>query len=93
MRRVLAAIGFIASVSVASVPTVAVAQDYLGTHLEAQRYDNLRRHQQRIAQKRKAERRPALSPHQRACAKRYRSYDPRSDRYLVRPGVTAPCRL
>lgn len=72
-------------------PAPASAQ-FLESHLQAQRYDNLRRHQQRIAKKRAQERRN-LTPHQRTCAARYRSYDPRTDRYTIRPGVTARCRI
>ena len=79
------------SLALLNAPAPAAAQ-FLGPHLDAQRYDNLRRHQQRIAKKR-AEQRRALTPRQRACAARYRSYDPRTDRYLLRPGVTARCRL
>ena len=31
--------------------------------------------------------------HQRACQKRSRSYNPRTDRYVVRHGQTTVCRL
>lgn len=79
------------SIALTSAPVPAAAQ-FLGSHLEAQRYDNLRRHQQRIAKKR-AEQRRTLTPRQRACAARHRSYNPRTDRYTIRPGVTARCRI
>ncbi|MGO4128465.1 BA14K family protein [Inquilinus sp. YAF38] len=52
-------------------------------------------HQQRL-QQRRAQRRQTdqtLTPHQRACAQRYRSYNPATDSYIPRPGVTARCRL
>lgn len=75
----------------------AAAQNYLGSFLESQRYDNLRRHQQRLQQQRqqrdRVENGAGLSSHQQACARRYRTYDPRTDLYVVRPGVTARCRL
>ena len=89
MRIVLIALAL--TLSPTALPTPAAAQ-FLGPHLEAQRANNLRRHQQRIAKKRAAGRR-ALTPHQRRCAARYRSYNPSTDRYTVRPGVTAVCRL
>ena len=78
------------SLAITSAP-MPVAAQFLGPHLEAKRYDNLRRHQQRIAKKRAQERR-MLTPHQRACAARYRSYDPRTDRYTMKTGVSARCR-
>lgn len=36
---------------------------------------------------------PALTERQAACAARYRTYDPRTDSYFVRPGVPAKCPL
>lgn len=33
-----------------------------------------------------------LSPHQAACSRRYRTYDPRTNTYFIRPGVRAVCR-
>ena len=33
------------------------------------------------------------SRHVRACLNRYRTYNPRTDRYLLRPGVWVRCRL
>lgn len=87
---ILAMTGLALVLDIGTAPPPAAAQ-FLGPHLEAQRYDRLRRHQQRIAQKRQAER--ALTPHQRTCAKRYRSYNVATDRYTVRPGVTARCKL
>lgn len=89
MRLWLTAIAM--SLALPAFPAPATAQ-FLDSHLDAQRHNNLRRHQQRIAKKR-ADARCAMTPHQRACARRYRSYDPRTDRYTVRPGVTARCRL
>ena len=74
----------------------ASAQDYLGSYLDAQRWGNLREHQQRTRQQRQRERRaatPAAARHIRACQRAYRSYNARTDRYVVRPGVTARCRL
>jgi hypothetical protein len=35
----------------------------------------------------------ALNAHQRACADRYRTYDPATDTYYARPGVKAQCAL
>ena len=96
MRLMIAAFALAAlTMEIGATPASVAAQDYLGAHLQAQRHDNLRRHQQRIAKKRQQQRRAQanLSPHQRACAKRYRSYSARTDRYTVRPGVTARCRL
>jgi len=37
--------------------------------------------------------RPGWNRHVRACFNRYRSYNPRTDTYVVRRGVTARCRL
>jgi len=37
--------------------------------------------------------RHASSRHVRACQQRYRSYNPRTDRYVVRRGVTRRCTL
>jgi hypothetical protein len=74
----------------ATLPQPAAAQ-WLGPTLDAQRYDNLRRHQQRIRAERL--RKAGASRHARACARRYPSYNPRTDRYVVRRGVTARCRL
>ncbi|MBN9319111.1 MAG: BA14K family protein [Caulobacterales bacterium] len=37
--------------------------------------------------------RPGWNLHVRACFARYRSYNPRTDSYVVRRGVTARCRL
>lgn len=79
------------SIALAGTPGPVMAQ-FLDSYLQAQRHDNLRRHQQRIAKKRAEERR-ALTPRQRACAARHRSYNPRTDRYTIRPGVTARCRI
>ena len=84
-----------------ALPALPASAQYLESHLEAQRYDNLRRHQQRIAKQRRgkpqgAKRRTgaaAKAEHVRACARRYPSYDPRTDRYQVRPRITARCRL
>lgn len=93
MKALSAAIALALCIGIGS-PAPAVAQDWLGSHLQAQRHDNLRRHQQRIRQQRLAAQGGRdLSAHQRACAQRYRSYNPRTDRYVVRPGVTAPCRI
>lgn len=92
MRLLLAAFALTLAVGVA--PPSPVSAQFLDSHLQAQRHDNLRRHQQRIHQQRRAQQRTGrLTPHQRACAGRYRSYNPRTDRYVVRPGVTARCRL
>ncbi len=33
-----------------------------------------------------------LSSHQVACSRRYRTYDPRTNTYFIRPGVRAVCR-
>ncbi|KGM32102.1 BA14K family protein [Inquilinus limosus] len=92
LRSVLA---LLAAAAVLAIPAPSPAQDFLSPYLDAQRYDNLRRHQQRIQQQRRArpESPASLSQHQRACSQRYRSYDPRTDLYVVRPGVTARCRL
>lgn len=38
-------------------------------------------------------RRDGWNRHVRACFARYSSYNPRTDRYVVRRGVTARCRL
>lgn len=92
MKALSAAIALALCVGIGN-PAPAAAQDWLGSHLQAQRHDNLRRHQQRIRQQRLGQNGRGLSAHQRACAQRYRSYNPRTDRYVVRPGVTAPCRL
>jgi hypothetical protein len=40
-----------------------------------------------------SDRRADWARHVRACAQRYRTYDPRTDRYVVRRGQTAQCRL
>lgn len=96
MRLMIAVFALaVLTTGIAPASAPVAAQDYLGAHLQAQRHDNLRRHQQRIAKKRQQQRRAeaSLSPHQRACAKRYRSYNARTDRYTIRPGVTARCRL
>ncbi len=37
--------------------------------------------------------RPGWNRHVRACFARYRSYNPRTDTYVVRRGVTVRCRL
>jgi hypothetical protein len=37
--------------------------------------------------------RPGWNRHVRACFARYRTYNPRTDTYVVRRGVTARCRL
>jgi len=37
--------------------------------------------------------RPGWNRHVRACFARYRSYNPRTDTYMVRRGVVARCRL
>ena len=85
----------------------AAAQDYLGTYLQTQRDNNIRMHQQRStlqAQRRQAERKQAerhdtqrnvhsSDAHVRRCAARYRSYDPRTDTFIARPGVRRKCRL
>ncbi|MDQ8758144.1 BA14K family protein [Sphingosinicella sp. LHD-64] len=92
MKALFAAIALALCVGIGS-PAPAAAQDWLGSHLQAQRHDNLRRHQQRIREQRQARSGRGLSAHQKACARRYRSYNPRTDRYTVRPGVTARCRL
>lgn len=96
MRLLLAALALALSIGVAPPPSTASAQ-FLDSHLQAQRHDNLRRHQQRVQRQRQARRgtarRGGLNAHQRACAQRYRSYNPRTDRYVVRRGVTARCRL
>lgn len=84
LRTVLAALALMVA-----IPAPSPAQDFLTPYLDSQRYDNLRRHQQQIQQQPPA----SLSQHQRACARRYRSYDPRTDLYVVRRGVTARCRL
>jgi|GEM_PF-2807052 len=83
-----------------AVPAGAVTSppadaQWLGPYLDSQRYDNLRRHQQRLQQRRTQQRQtdPSLTEHQRACAQRYRSYNPATDTYTVQPGVTARCRL
>lgn len=90
LRTVLAALALMVA-----IPAPSPAQDFLTPYLDSQRYDNLRRHQQQIQQQRRAGQQPpaSLSQHQRACARRYRSYDPRTDLYVVRRGVTARCRL
>lgn len=79
-----------------AVTAPPAAAQWLGPYLDSQRYDNLRRHQQRLQQQRRAQPRQTdqtLTPHQRACAQRYRSYNPATDTYIPRPGVTARCRL
>jgi hypothetical protein len=78
-----------------AVTSPPAAAQWLGPHLDAQRYDNLRRHQQRLQQRRAQPRQTdqTLTAHQRACAQRYRSYNPATDTYIPRPGVTARCRL
>jgi hypothetical protein len=79
-----------------AVTSPPAAAQWLGPYLDSQRYDNLRRHQQRLQQQRRAQPRQTdqtLTPHQRACAQRYRSYNPATDTYIPRPGVTARCRL
>ncbi|UIJ46123.1 BA14K family protein [Sphingomonas cannabina] len=87
----LATLAFLAVIgSAAALPMPAAAQ-WLGPTLDAQRYDNLRRHQQRIRAERLKQ--SPSSRHARACARRYPSYNPRTDRYVVRRGVTARCRL
>jgi len=35
----------------------------------------------------------SLSPHQQACAAKYKSYDPASDLYVSRPGVKERCTI
>ncbi len=58
VKRLLAIVAIVftaTSVSVVAVPSPAAAQ-WLGPHLEAQRHDNLRRHQQRLHKKRLQER-------------------------------------
>jgi hypothetical protein len=93
MKRGLIAAVLVFSLGGVLLPSSSFAQ-FLNPHLEAKRYDNLRRHQQRLAKKRQAERaNQGLSPHQKACAKRYPTYNPQTDRYVVRPGVTARCQL
>jgi hypothetical protein len=37
--------------------------------------------------------RPGWNRHVRACFARYRTYNPRTDTYLIRPGVRVRCRL
>lgn len=36
---------------------------------------------------------PSWERHVRLCRERYRSYNPRTDRYVIRRGKTALCRL
>lgn len=79
------------SLAISGFPAPVPAQ-FLDSHLQAQRHDNLRRHQQRIAKQRAQAGRPRTA-HQRACAKRYNSYNPQTDNYTARPGVERRCRL
>ncbi|MBT2245803.1 BA14K family protein [Sphingobium sp. BHU LFT2] len=88
----------IAAVSLVASAVPAFAQDYLGAHLQAQRDANIRLHQQRMVKNQQAKRRGAakeqrMSKRQWECARRYRGYDISTDRYVVRPGVTAKCPL
>lgn len=46
-----------------------------------------------VAPPREWGRRDGWNRHVRACFARYKSYNPRTDRYVVRRGVTARCRL
>lgn len=81
----------------------AHAQDYLGSFLDHQRNRNVREHQERMRQPHRTEQQRVnrnqqrnmrgLNARQRACAQRYRTYDPRSNTYTVRPGVRRQCRL
>lgn len=83
------------AVPAGTVTSPPAAAQWLGPYLDSQRYDNLRRHQQRLQQQRAQQRQTdqTLTAHQRACAQRYRSYNPATDTYTVRPGITARCRL
>jgi short subunit dehydrogenase-like uncharacterized protein len=58
VKRLLAIAAIVstaASINGIALPSPAAAQ-WLGPHLDAQRYDNLRRHQQRQAERRRQER-------------------------------------
>lgn len=98
MKRLTRAPGMAIALAIAvlGLQALPAAAQWLGPHLDAQRYDNLRRHQQRMQQQRQQQHTSAdraLTPHQRACAQRHRSYDPATDTYLTRAGGRARCRL
>lgn len=69
----------------AGTAAVNSAIDHQRKRLEEQKSRRANQHQQQAKQ--------ALTKRQAACAARYRSYNPRTDTYLVRAGVTAKCPL
>lgn len=80
-----------------AVPAVS-AQDYLGSFLQSQQDANIREIQQEgreVSRERPSsnERARSAAEHRRACMQRYRTYDPRTDTYVARPGVRVRCRL
>lgn len=76
----------------------AQAQDWIGNRLETQQNMRQYKHNQQRARQHRATKKQGgtqqnLTARQRACAKRYRTYNPRTDRYVARPGVTRRCAL
>jgi len=70
------------------VPTTAFAQNR-PAHRDASQQANAPRQAEHRAQKNASR----SNRHVEACKRKYRSYNPRTDRYTVRPGVTRRCTL
>jgi hypothetical protein len=95
----LATIGvFAMSLPATMVCAPPVRAQYLDSYLSSQRDNNRIRHQQKIRQERLAQQAgnrkgASWQRHVEACKRAYRSYDPKTDRYTVRRGVTRKCLL
>jgi|SRR5690606_14796144 len=74
-----------------------VAGQYAGTAAVNSAIDHQRKRLEEEKARRgnqpKQQAKPALTKRQAACAARYRTYNPRTDTYIVRAGVTAKCPL
>lgn len=86
------------SVPAAMVPAPPASAQYLDSYLSSQRDNNRIRHQQKIRQERLAQQAgnrkgASWQRHVAACKRAYRSYDPKTDHYTARRGVTRKCLL
>lgn len=93
---IVAAVAISLSATVVSAPPASA--QYLDSYLSSQRDNNRIRHQQKIRQERLAQQAgdrkgASWQRHVAACKRAYRSYDPKTDRYTVRRGVTRKCQL
>lgn len=77
---------------IAITATPAAAQDWIGNKLDRDQFERLRKHN--VARHRaKTSGTARWNRHVRACKRAYSSYNPRTDHYQVRRGVTRRCRL